>query len=426
MRFFAHLLLRHLRQYPGRALAAVVVLGVAAALMLLLAGMAAMLNFRVGGYLAELFPEERMRLEALRRSIGPVAFESNPITQSTLDMVRARPDVAHVWPIESVRFPIRVEANILGNMISTDAIIQGAPRVLVEDAISTRTLWHSPTEPGRPYPVVLSRYLLDMYNMGYARSTGLPMLEPAAIVGKGVDIFLNESTIGLQFPGQSSRSIRAVLVGFSSNPALMGIVLPDDAVAAFNREFLPGSQTQYVQLLVDLKREADRPAILAELEKHSLTQAGGDVFADKLKRGVRTAAGVLTLLAAAVILLGMLTFYTLFSMIFHARRLDLMRLRALGMSARAGVALAMAEVLILAGLAVAGAAALIAFLERGLIARLTDLVQQFASLPPGLLQPAGAMLWVAAAAILFCALLPALPMLAWVVRTEPANVIRDL
>ena len=130
MRFFAHLLLRHLRQYPGRALAAVVVLGVAAALMLLLAGMAAMLNFRVGGYLAELFPEERMRLEALRRSIGPVAFESNPITQSTLDMVRARPDVAHVWPIESVRFPIRVEANILGNMISTDAIIQGAPRVL--------------------------------------------------------------------------------------------------------------------------------------------------------------------------------------------------------------------------------------------------------------------------------------------------------
>lgn len=427
MGFFAQLLARHLRQYPSRSLAGVLVLAVAASLMLVLAGTAAMLQFRVGGYLAELFPEERVRVAALRRSIGPVSFESNPITDATLQAVRERPDVAQVLRIEAVRFPIRVEANILGNMISTDAIIQGASRTLVDDAVGTGVLWRAPEQPGQAYPVVLSRYLLDMYNMGYARSTGLPMLEPGAIVGRGVDIFLNESTIGLQFPGQSSRRIRAELVGFTSNPALMGIVLPDDAVAAFNREFLPaGSQTQYVQLLIDLRREGDRATLLRELERLSLTPAGSELMADRLKLGVRTAARVLTLLAGAVILLGMLTFYTLFSMVFHARRLDLMRLRALGFSARRAIALAMAEVLLLAGVAVGGATLLVALLERDLIARMTQVVQEFASLPPGLLQPAGVWLWVAAGAILVCALLPALPMLAWVARTEPAGVIRDL
>lgn len=426
MPFFLHLLLRHLRQYPGRALTAIVVLGVAAGLMLVLAGTAAMLNFRVGGYLRELFPAERVRLEAVRRSLGPVAFEANPITGATLDAVRARSDVQQALAIESVRFPIRVEADILGNVISTDAIIQGAPRSLVEDAISTDTVWRKPADEKFAYPIVASRYLLDMYNLGYARSTGLPMLEPGALIGRGIDIYLNESTIGMAFPGQASRRIRGILVGFSSSPSVVGIALPEDAVAAFNREFLPGSETRYVQLIVDLKREAERSKFIEDLAAMNLAPTGTDVFTDQLKRGVRVAAAGLTLLAAAVILQGLLTFYTLFSMIFHARRLDLMRLRALGLSARRAVALAMAEVLLLAGLAVGAAALGIALLEQRLIAALTEVAQQFASLPPGLLQGSGAMLWFAAGAILIAALLPALPMLAWVFKTEPADVIRDL
>src|SRR5262245_57053585 len=104
--FFFHLLWRHLRQYPGRTAVAVLALFVASTLMLALAGAGAALQFRLGAYLAKIFPAERLQLEAGQGQFGPLAMDLKPITNETLRQVCARPEVSEVYPLEPIRFPI--------------------------------------------------------------------------------------------------------------------------------------------------------------------------------------------------------------------------------------------------------------------------------------------------------------------------------
>ena len=105
MRFLLHLLWRHLRQHPGRSAIGIVVLTAASTFMLALCGTAGLLHFRVQARLAQLFPEEILRLEAAKASLGPLAIESRPITGETIQGLGARAEVEAVWPVEAIRFP---------------------------------------------------------------------------------------------------------------------------------------------------------------------------------------------------------------------------------------------------------------------------------------------------------------------------------
>ena len=112
-----------------------------------------------------------------------------------------------------------------------------------------------------------------------------------------------------------------------------------------------------------------------------------DQTAARARRIVNLAAWALAALGLAILAQGLLTFYLLFAMTFHARRIDLMRMRALGLTPRGAVAVALGEVSVLAlasvivafGLNVAGALWL-SGLAAGWLAKL-------ATLPPDLFHP---------------------------------------
>ena len=426
MRFFVHLLWRHLRQYPGRALAALVVLAVAALLMLTLAGAGAALRFRVGAYLAQLFPEERLWLEAGRMSLGPIALEGRPITDQTIEAVTRRPEVARLWPIESIRFPVYAEGNLFGQEIRSEAVIHGAPRELIADALAPDQPWGLPAKPDGEVPIVVSRYFLDLYNLGLARSSGLPLLSPASVLGRHLTVVLNASAVIAPSVGQNSRAVRAVVVGITAQPAIIGLVMPDGVVHGFNKEYLPNAPAQFVKLGVQLNKGADRDAFIRSISELGLVLPTADTIGEKIKNAVRMASWILLGLAASVFALGMLTFYQLFAMTFHSRRLDLIRLRALGLSPVQVVGLALGEVGVIAAAAVVLAGGANGLLTWWLAGRLGDLLQSIGGLPAGLLAPAPGLLAAFSLLLLLLTLLPALPMLAWVVRVEPAQVIRDL
>lgn len=427
MRFFCHLLLRHLRQYPGRVAAALVVLTAASALMLALAGMGAALRFRVGGYLAELFPEEKVWLEAGKAALGPVAFENKPINDETVKQVATRPEVEHVWPVEPVRFPISVSGNLFGQEVASDAVIHGVTRPLIEDALKKDQPWGAPKSPEGPYPIVVSRYFLDLYNLGLARANGMPLLSPSFLIGRHVKVMLGVSTVmGAVRSGVAPREVKGVVVGFTAQPAMIGLAMPEEVVHALNQEYAPNTTTQYVTLVVLLKKGADRKAFLKSVVGQGLVLSGGDVLGERIKTGVRVAGWALIGLSASIFALGMMTFYMLFTMIFHSRRLDLIRLRALGLSPVQVVGLALGEVGVIATSAVLLAGGANALLGYWAAERLRSWAEQMSWLPPNLLDPATGWLALASGAILVTTLLPALPVLRWVVTVEPAQVIRDM
>jgi hypothetical protein len=424
--YFLHLLWRHLRQYPGRVALGLIVLVVASALMLLLADAGAALRFRLGSHLARMFPEERVRLEGKRASLGPMAVETQSITPATIESLESRPDVARVLPIEPVRVPVTVQGRLFGQDIASDAVIHGVPRELVADALPPGVEWRVSRSTDQPHPLVASRYFLDLYNLGLARSSGLPMLSPGAVIGREIYIVFNESSVVPVAAGREKDVIRAKVVGLSSDPALIGLAMPDDAVRAFNLAFGGVKDPQYVQLVVQLKPGADSEAFLAAADGMGLTPAGGETLGRQIKAAVRVAGVVLIGLAVGVFLLGMLTFYLLFAMMFHARRLDLVRLRALGVGPLSLLGLALGEVGVLAVLAVAIAGAF----NLALMARAHGWAAPWLAeqpwLPANLLEPSVGWLALTSAVILTATLGAALPMLRWVFRVEPGAVIRDL
>jgi hypothetical protein len=425
-RFFLHLLGRHLRQHPGRVALALASLTLASALMLLLADAGAALRFRVGGHLARLFPEERVRLEGQKASLGPLAMERTRLTPETVKALSDLPDVARVLPIESVRLPVTVQATLFGQEIASDAVIHGVSRELVEGAIAPDRAWKVSTDTSRPHPLVASRYFLDLYNMGLARSMGLPLLSPDAIVGREVLIVFGRSTVLPSPAGREAHVVRAEVVGLSNDPALVGLAMPDDAVRVFNRAFGGIEDTQYVQLVVELRTDADVDAFLREAGRMGLALAGGEMVGRQIKSAARAAGAALIALAIGVFLLGMMTFYLLFAMTFHARRMDLVRLRALGVGPLALLGLAAGEVGLPALVAVAVAGGLNLALMRRLHAHAGEWLAGQSWLPPNLFEPSAGWLAIASAAILAATLLAALPMLRWVFRVEPGLAIRDL
>jgi hypothetical protein len=276
---------------------------------------------------------------------------------------------------------------------------------------------------------VVSRYFLDLYNLGLARANGLPLLNPHSLVGRHVTITLGASTVlGVSKNAPSPREVKGIVAGFTAQPAMIGLALPEEVVHALNQEFAPRLPAQYVTLVVQLKKGADRREFLKDAANEGLVLSGGDLLGERVKTVVRVAGWTLIALAAGIFGLGMLTFYLLFTMIFHARRFDLIRLRALGLSPPQVVGLALGEVLAIAALAVVLAGGLNAFLGHWAAEWLKEWAAhaQLTWLPPGLFEPATGWLIITSFFILLTTLLPALPMLRWVVKVEPAQVIRDM
>jgi hypothetical protein len=358
--------------------------------------------------------------------VGPVALEGRPITDQTIADLSRRSDVDQVLPIEPIRFPVRAEGSIFGNLISTDVVIHGVPRELVADALAEGQTWSRQPIAPDTWPVVISRYWLDLYNLGMARAGGLPLLSPGFATGKEFDLYLGESTIGLARTEEPVRRMSLRVVGLSSQPGLLGMALPPDLVRGLNQLYAPGQKPHYVQLVVDLAQGADRDTFLAAAAELGLQPSQEDILGGRIKTAVGVMGWILIGLAVAVFVLGILTFYLLFAMLFHARRIDLVCLRALGLTPGQAVALALCEVGVLAAGALVVAMGLNAFASRALGRLAQPWLERLSSLPADLFATSPLWLTLAAGLIFAASLLPALAMLRWVVRVEPGQVIRDL
>ena len=402
------------------------VLLVASTMMLVLADAGLVMRFRLGGYLAELFPEEQVRLESLRGALGPMAIETQTITEETVSRVAALPQVRLVQPIEPVRLPVAVEGQVFGQGLRSDAVIHGVPREMVADAIGEDVAWSMPEDADEPFPIVASQYFLDLYNLGLARASGMPLIAPNAIIGRTFYIVFGQSSVIPMAVPQQTNVVAAKLVGLSDNPALIGLAMPADAVRLFNKAFGGMDEPQYVQLVVTLEPGADTDAFMERARTIGLEMTGGEVIGRQLKSGVRLAGWGLIGLALGVFALGLMTFHMLFTMIFHARRIDLVRLRALGVGSGRLLAVAVGEVAVPALTAVAIAMAASHLLIGWAGRAAGEWLQGQSWLPGDLLVPSPVWLAAYGGAILLATLLAALPALRWVFRVEPGEVIRDL
>ena len=380
LRRFARLVALDLRRSRRRLAAAGIGVAMGVAALVFLLGLAFGLRSTL---LHRVLPLDRLEVAAEAKNLDLLGLRfglgSDTLDGELLSSLRALPGVAGVYPKMKLTVPAVASGggSLLGSAVQTDLVADGIAAELVSDevgeafrfdGVETETPCRSDRECGdRAYcvgggigsegtcrntvPVLVSPYLVELYNGSFRRAYRLPQIDPDAAIGFTFDMAFGASTLR-PARARPARHERMRLAGFSDRAIPLGVTLPLEFVREVNVAF--GTQRAadaYHSAIVRLDRPRDGPAVLAALEEMGL------VVTD---RGARRAAQMMALLVAILGIVGGAVLVVAAVSVAHAtyitvssRRREIAVMRALGASRRKIRGLFLAE----AGLvgAVAGA-----------------------------------------------------------------------
>lgn len=320
------------------------------------------LAWTLSRHLQSLYPAQRVVLRPKAGNMIWLQVETTRITTETVARVRTLPGVLRVSPEATLRFPASAVASLLGNTYQTDISVTGVePWLLGDDAPPAFT--YDPAASSE-VPAVLARYFLDLYNMTLAESNSLPKLSPAAAIGRHFELILGQSSIRAARPDRPARRVDCRIVALGSNPDLLGLVVPLEAVEHFNALYRAGPP-EYRSIHVEL----DRPEALESLKPRF--EALGLTVLDRAGPWRRVVLFI-GLAGAGFIALGALVFalalaYMASSLtwMLSRRRRELALYQALGADAPQVRQLLMTEVAIVCGTGLAAGWALAAAAQLG-------------------------------------------------------------
>ncbi len=190
--------------------------------------------------------------------------EENKFTEETVN------EIAKIDGIKSIYREIQfnnfasLEIKLLGLSLITDSMIFGLPYEFIqEDISSTNTnIWESSQEP---YPALIPRKLLDLYNLTMASSQNLPKISEENLIGKELIIYPNYSTF---FPIYNDKTdqVKIEVVGFSDKINLIGVTLPYDIVEKLNLEYTGKTTNTFLELFVETEDASETIEIAQKIE----------------------------------------------------------------------------------------------------------------------------------------------------------------
>jgi hypothetical protein len=184
-----------------------------------------------------IFPAEATLVDVVPAalSFGSV-LGGGALDEATVQRLASLPGVEEVFRKQSVRVPAmsRYEGNFFGAPLrmAVDMVAVGVDRSFVAKDVK----WGDFTDPGpgRPLPVVISRRLLDLYNLSFAPARKLPRLGPDMLLGFELPIEFNRSMVTPVAQGPVL-SARLQIVGVSDHASLVAVTLPLEAARRINQ-----------------------------------------------------------------------------------------------------------------------------------------------------------------------------------------------
>ncbi len=184
------------------------------------------------------------------------------LTQNTLEKISKIEGVKVIHPEIQFNNFASLEASLLGFSLITDTMIFGVPEKFIQDDIKEKELWEKTQEP---FPCLIPRKLLDLYNMAVAYPQGLPTISEESLLGKELSLYPNYSTF---FPGMNEKQdeIRLEVVGFSDKINLLGATLPYEIVENLNQKYSSTSTTKFLELFVETTSSSITPTVAQKIE----------------------------------------------------------------------------------------------------------------------------------------------------------------
>ncbi|PKL36288.1 hypothetical protein CVV38_00045 [Candidatus Peregrinibacteria bacterium HGW-Peregrinibacteria-1] len=195
------------------------------------------------------------------QNTGTLSFltaKVNKFSPETITQISQLNNVESVYPETQLDGFASVQGSVFGINLITDAMIYGVPYEFVSQDISTPETW-STTE--QPYPAIIPRKILDLYNLGVSAPRNLPIISEEILIGKELTLFPNHSTL-FNTSTDSDEPIRLKVVGFSDKVSLLGITLPSHILQKIN----PTPDLPILQLLVNVDQENQVTAVAQNIE----------------------------------------------------------------------------------------------------------------------------------------------------------------
>jgi hypothetical protein len=318
--------------------------------------------------LGSVFPLDKIELEpAARADPGLLALVlgASPmpgISREVVEQVNALPEVSRVYPKLRFAFPCsaRGGAELFGHEVGTSEMLgDGVDPALVSADVKPPWRFEDPWEAGgepcradtacpparycelptgaaegrcvEPVPVLVSRYLVEIFNKGIAPAHGLPPVGETLISranGVTFNLYLGDSLLGRAKQG-AARHVRVRVVGVSPRAIDLGITLPLETVRRWNAEYA-GEQASnaFSSLLVEVRSPGDASKVMAKTSKLGLVPH--DTRARDVSVLVDGILALLTAVATVILVVSASNIAYTFRAMLHERRGTIGLYRAVG------------------------------------------------------------------------------------------------
>lgn len=195
--------------------------------------------------------------------------QSAKITPEILQKIQKISHVASVFPEMNYANISSLQIGVFGQIFQTDAMIFGIPYDFLEEDFKKSydvEQWNTQKEP---YPAVISRRLIDLYNLTVSPTNNLPTFSEKDLLGREMTVLLDYSTF---FAGSESipKNYKVKVVGFSDKVSLVGITLPIGIIKRLNQEHDANYQESYLRLFVTVDEAQNVEQVRQEIQNMGL------------------------------------------------------------------------------------------------------------------------------------------------------------
>lgn len=372
----------------------------------------------------EVFPPGVLVVKPKAVNIAVLAINTGAITDGTVEQIRSMPGVEYAAPQLSLKMPMRVEIEIMGQVISSDAAVVGIDPQLVQADVKKGFTFSNNINTSEPVPSVLPRYLLDIYNLAYSESMGLPKINETFAIGKLATLYLGDSFLtGEQ---QKRREIPCRIVGLTSDPSLvMGALIPIAWAQEFNNWYHGPRETKYTAVHVKVKDLEHLDQVTSSVQGMNLLVESKRDTLEKIHFATRAVGAVSAAFALIVVAIAAVSIFNTFSIIMGQRRGEVGLLRAVGGTRRIVTWLFVMEVGViglLGGILGVGATwALLGWADKAILMRLPKI----SILPDHVFRVTWPVVVACLVGAVLLSLAASLPMILRTTHRPPANLIAE-
>jgi putative ABC transport system permease protein len=252
------------------------------------------------------------------------ASQQKTLDPQTLQTFEKIPHVQRALPHMIYQNLASVEIEILGQTLQTDTLIFGMPREVIENDLPANEPWTD----AEIIPILVSRKLIDFYNLSLASGAGLPNLSEEMFKGKDIKIYPGYSSFFAN--REKPKDVRlGRVVGFSDRVDLVGITIPLDTLHKLNaQEGITAQSYNKVFLTLDSSRNVDVVSLQLENEGYRVTSLQKEF--QEVSRSLKYIEIILFILSVIIIAIALLLIGNTFWTQLLKRHSELGIMRAIG------------------------------------------------------------------------------------------------